>query len=214
MRLLELFSGTGSMGRAFRDLGWEVVSLDIMPGQHTIRADIRDWDYSIFPVGHFDAIHASPPCTEYSIARTCAKTPRNLELADSLVQKTLDIIDYFKPKAFFIENPFTGMLKRRPLMQHMEPYLRRVTYCRYGMLYRKETAIWTNLGDYWQPRPLCTRANPCPQVVDFWHPASAQQRERLNQPRFKKEELYVIPAALCKEIAEATEAFCHPSSSP
>ncbi len=116
------------MGRAFRDLGWEVVSLDITPGQHTIRADILDWNYSIFPVGHFDAIHASPPCTEYSIARTCAKTPRNLELADSLVQRTLDIIDYFKPKAFFIENPFTGMLKKRPLMQHMEPYLRRVTY--------------------------------------------------------------------------------------
>jgi site-specific DNA-cytosine methylase len=207
MRLLELFSGTGSMGRAFRDLGWEVVSLDIMPGQHTIRADIRDWDYSIFPVGHFDAIHASPPCTEYSIARTCAKTPRNLELADSLVQRTLDIIDYFKPKVFMIENPYTGMLRKRPLMQHLEPFLRRVTYCRYGLPYRKETAIWTNLGDLWQPRPLCTRSNPCPQVLDFWRPASAQNRDRFTQNRFKREELYVIPAALCDELALATEAF-------
>ena len=93
-------------------------------------------------------------------------------------------------------------------MLPMEQYLRRVTYCRYGLPYKKETAIWTNLGEYWQPRPLCTRANPCPQVIDFRHPASAQQRERLSQPCFKKEELYIIPADLCRELAAATEAFC------
>ena len=195
------------MGRAFRDLGWEVVSLDIMPGRLTIRADILDWDYTVFPVGYFDAIHASPPCTQYSIARTCAKTPRNLEYADSLVQKALDIIDYFKPKTFMVENPYTGMLRKRPCMQHMEPYLRRVTYCRYGMQYRKETAFWTNLGEFWQPRPLCTRANPCPQVIDFWHARSAQARDRFSQKRFTKEELYVIPAALCDELAEAVVRF-------
>ena len=137
----------------------------------------------------------------------CQET-EGLEYADSLVQKSLDIIDYFKPKAFIVEDPYTGMLKKRPLMLPMEQYLRRVTYCRYGLPYKKETAIWTNLGEYWQPRPLCTRANPCPQVIDFWHPASAQQRERLSQPRFKKEELYIIPADLCRELAAATEAFC------
>ena len=202
------------MGRAFRDLGWEVVSLDIMPGRHTIRADILEWGYTtVFPRGHFDCIHASPPCTQYSIARTCAKTPRNLEYADSLVQKTLDILDYFQPKVFFIENPFTGMLKKRPCMQRLAPYLRRVTYCRYGTQYKKEAAFWTNLGKYWEPRPLCTRANPCPQVVDFWHPASAQNRNRFSQQRFKKEELYVIPAALCSELAAATVRFIEAAQS-
>ena len=112
MRLLELFSGTGSVGRAFRDIGWEVVALDIVPGTHAIRTDILEWNYKDdFPVGHFDCIHASPPCQQYSIATTCAKTPRNLEHADSLVQRTLDIIDYFMPKVFILENPITGMLK-------------------------------------------------------------------------------------------------------
>ena len=128
------------------------------------------------------------------------------------MQLALDIIDYFKPKVFMIENPYTGMLKKRPLMQHMKRYLRRVTYSRYGLPYRKETAIWTNLGECWQPRPLCTRANPCPQVVDFWHPQSAQNRDRFTQNRFKREELYVIPAALCDELAQATRAFIQAAS--
>ena len=92
MRLLELFSGTGSVGRAFSDRGWEVISLDILPGA-TINSNILDWDYTVFPPGHFDFVWASPPCTEYSIARTRAKRPRDFDGADAVVRKTLEIIE-------------------------------------------------------------------------------------------------------------------------
>ena len=82
MRLLELFSGTGSVGRAFAAAGWSVVSLDSdEKTPATIRVDILDWDFLSYQPGYFDASWASPPCTEYSIARTAAKTPRNLDLA-------------------------------------------------------------------------------------------------------------------------------------
>ena len=77
LRLLELFSGTGSVGRAFRERGWDVLSLDIAPGRHQIRMDIMDWDYKAYDKGEFACIHASPPCTEHSRARTTAK---NLEI--------------------------------------------------------------------------------------------------------------------------------------
>ena len=50
MRLLELFSGTGSVGRAFEALGWEVTSLDL-EGEPTIKCDILDWDHTAFPPG-------------------------------------------------------------------------------------------------------------------------------------------------------------------
>ena len=46
-RLLELFCGTKSVGRAFEAAGWEVVSLDIVSKfEPTILRDIRSWDYT------------------------------------------------------------------------------------------------------------------------------------------------------------------------
>ena len=42
-RCLELFSGTGSIGAAFKEIGWDVVSLDIGPKFiPIIVADIMD----------------------------------------------------------------------------------------------------------------------------------------------------------------------------
>ena len=55
MKLLELFSVTGSIGRAFEALGWEVTSLDL-EGEPTIKCDILDWDHTKFPPGHFQVV--------------------------------------------------------------------------------------------------------------------------------------------------------------
>ena len=87
-----------------------------------IHENILTWDHTAFDVSEFDAIWASPCCTQYSCARTSAKTPRNLELADSLVKRSLEIIAYFRPQTWFIENPATGMLKDRPFMAGI-PYV-------------------------------------------------------------------------------------------
>ena len=75
-RLLELFCGTKSVGRAFEAAGWEVVSLDIvLKFEPRILCDIRSWDYTTFP-GHFNMVWASPVCTEYSRALTTSRAPR------------------------------------------------------------------------------------------------------------------------------------------
>ena len=95
-RLLELFSGTGSVGAAFKEIGWDVVSLDIDPKfTPTIAADVMDWDHTTYPPGHFDVVWASVPCTEYSCAKTIGV--RKLDLADSIVERTLKIIEYCAP---------------------------------------------------------------------------------------------------------------------
>ena len=69
MRVLELFSGTGSVGNVCKALGMDVVLFDRdMPAD--IRSDIMDWDYTTYKPNGVDVVWASPPCTEYSIAQT------------------------------------------------------------------------------------------------------------------------------------------------
>ena len=192
--LLELFSGTGSVGRAFQAAGWEVTSLDILPGA-TIQSDILDWDYKKYPPGYFDFVWASPPCTEYSIARTRAKRPRDFASADAVVSRTLDIIEYLRPHLWLIENPQTGHLKHSEIMREI-PW-RDVTYCRYGFPYKKQTRLWG-----WFPfelRPICRKHDPCDLVVDGRHPDTAQRGS--HGTRRTLEELYSLPPELCDEIA-------------
>ena len=203
MRILELFSGTGSVGSVYEFMGWEVVSLDIDPkAAATIHADIRTWDFTVFPRGHFDVVWASPVCTHYSRARTRARTPRDFVWADSLVQRALEIIDYFKPRFWFLENPQTGLLKTRPFMLEL-PYTD-VDYCCYSDWgYKKRTRIWNNSG---YQGSLCLGAGRCPSMLGRRHLTSAQQGSRVvggasDGLRNGQRELYRIPENLCLSMA-------------
>ncbi len=149
--LLELFSGTGSIGRAFRQKGWDVFAVDLNPtAEADLHIDILDLTPAMLPP-QIDCIWASPPCTHDSRARTKAKTPRDLIGSDKLVQQVLDLVAHYGVP-YFIENPHSGLLKDREVVQGIPMQV--VDYCRYGAAYRKRTAIWTNTA--WQPaRPLC-----------------------------------------------------------
>ncbi len=110
--LVELFSGTGSIGRAFRQKGWDVFAVDLNPkAAADLHIDVLELTPAMLPA-HIDAIWASPPCTHYSRARTKAKTPRDLIGSDKLVQKVLNLVAHYGV-AFFMENPHSGLLKGR-----------------------------------------------------------------------------------------------------
>ena len=109
MKLLELFSGTGSVGSVAKNMGWTVVSLDLKGAD--INCDILQWKYKTYPVKYFDFVWASPPCIEYSIAKTVGT--RKIDEANAIVLKTLEIINYFNPRVFIIENPQSGLLKKQ-----------------------------------------------------------------------------------------------------
>ena len=164
-----------------------------------IKTNIMDWDYKTFPTGFFDVIWASPPCTEYSIAKTIGI--RDIEGSNKVVQRTLDIISYFQPKYWIMENPQTGYLKNQPFMLDL-PF-KDVDYCSYGMPYRKRTRLWNNIFD-WTPRPLCKK--------DCWAMDDDKKRHKMIAQRgatktyttsnFKQSELYRVPEELIKEIFE------------
>ena len=108
--LLELFSGTGSIGKAFRTKGFDVVSVDIDPkAQSTICRDILEFSVEELDGRTVDIIWASPPCTCYSRARG-GTTADELAASDALVRKTLRIARELGGCALFVENPWAGKL--------------------------------------------------------------------------------------------------------
>ena len=68
MRVLELFSGTQSVGKVGRALGYEVISLDLTDA--TICCDIMEWDYKTFSVGYFDIIYLGESIARCEISRS------------------------------------------------------------------------------------------------------------------------------------------------
>jgi site-specific DNA-cytosine methylase len=203
MRVLELFKGGGSISTycsQFPDK-YEVLSLDI-EGKYNanITADILNWDYKQYPVGHFDIVWASPPCTEYSVLLyALPNRHRNLELADTIVERVLEIIDYFQPSVWFIENPQTGLLKTRPFMKDLPFY--DVSYCKYGYDYRKNTRIWTNLTGF---NALKCKKD-CGKMIGKRHTKNLGRSEFKNMVS-KLELRYSIPQPLIAELFECAPA--------
>ncbi|KAK3241898.1 hypothetical protein CYMTET_48379 [Cymbomonas tetramitiformis] len=133
VRILVLFSGTGSVEKEFARCfpASRSVTLDADPlWRPTHVTAIESWDYWRYPPGYFDVVWASPPCTQYSQARTTGGPP-DFVTADACVQRTLDIIEYLRPQHWFVENPmgrYPDALRFRPVMSHLPAPLT-CTYC-------------------------------------------------------------------------------------
>lgn len=202
-RILELCCGTKSASRAIRRM-WsaaKIVTLDADPSHSpTILTDVCEWNYKddVFPRGYFDIIWASPPCTEYSLAKTTGV--RDLTGADRIVLSVRRIIDYFSPTAWFIENPH-ALLHLRTIMGDIDHLRTTCTYCQYGTPYKKETDIWTNV-------PVSLRhcnVTPCAHFRAYGHHARTAQAGPTNvgTPGTPRAEAYKIPQPLMKHLMQA-----------
>jgi len=126
---------------------------------------------------------------------------RKIEEANAVVLKTLEIIKYFDPVFYMIENPQSGLLKDRPFMQSL-PF-RDIDYCKYGMPYRKRTRLWNNVY-CWEPQPLCN--HDCPASKGKKHKEVAQRGPKAGdteRSRFGQSQLYKVPSDLTDEILQS-----------
>ena len=143
MEILELFSGYASWSEPFKN-GNKVLTLDIdCKFKPVICEDILTWNYMESGIKP-DVIFASPDCTYFSNARAPWGYPADmLEWTRKLWIKTFEIIDYFKPEYYLIENP-VGKARK------YFPGSRRIDYCMYGYFMngkyiKKPTDLWTNI---------------------------------------------------------------------
>ena len=216
MKVLELFAGTRSIGKAFEAKGHEVYSIE----WNKDFADI-DWYEDIGKItaqdilqrfGQPDVIWASPDCTTFSVAaisRHRRKNPINGNLdpiseyavfCDEVDQHVLQLIEQLHPTYWFIENPRGGM-RKMIWMQDLPRYT--VTYCKYetdkpvNERRMKTTDIWTNHPNP-KFRPPCKNGDPCYEPA----PRGSQTgTQRLKNAIDKAK----IPEALCNHIVEICE---------
>ena len=206
MNLLELFAGTKSVGKEAIKLGFNVFSSDFLPEFNTdYCVDILNFDVTKVPFKP-DVIWSSPPCQSFSVSCIgrnwnydgIIHTPKNesTKLGIRLVEKTIEIINYFKPKYWFIENPM-GILRKLNLIEKIPDFIERhlVSYCQYGDRRKKPTDIWTN-NKSWVSKPSCKNGAPC-------HEAAPRGSRTGTQGLKDAKERAVIPPMLCKEILES-----------
>ena len=195
--MLELFKGTGSVGKV-GEKDFNIVSLDSNEKSNaTITTDILEWDYKkFFEETNFipDFIWASPPCNSYSILAYTRKE-RDIKTAEPLsdratigtniLYQTLDIIEFFQSKnpnlLFVVENP-RGMMRLDKRIKLLKEHL--TLYCLYEDLRMKPTNFFSNFDLNLKSKKECNHTS---------HPKTAY---------LKLEERYMIPPKLIENILD------------
>lgn len=209
MKVLELFAGTRSIGKAFERAGHEVFSIEWDESFSGISwyQDISKITASdiVDRFGEPDVIWASPDCTTYSVAAISHHRRRepngNLRpiseyaaFCDRLNYHVLKLIKDLNPRFWFIENPRGGFRKMK-FVQGLPRYT--VSYCQYGDKRMKPTDIFTN---HPCPRflPICHRGDPC-------HEAAPRGARTGTQGLKGHIERSVIPSKLCEHVVKICE---------
>ena len=121
MKVLELFAGTRSIGKAFEKRGHQVFSVEWNKDFENIDLykDINEVTAQeiIDKFGYPDVIWMSPDCTTFSIAAISHHRRKNIEtdnldpvseyakFCDKVDQHCLELIKQLNPRFWFIENP-------------------------------------------------------------------------------------------------------------
>lgn len=212
MKVLELFAGTRSIGKAFEARGHEVFSVEWDKDFENIDLyeDISKLtaEQVLNSFGKPDVIWASPDCTTFSVAaisyhRRLNEITKSLEpvteyakFCDDCDIHVIELIKELNPKYWFIENP-RGAMRKMAWMKDLPRYT--VTYCQYGDTRMKPTDIWTNHPNP-QFKPPCKNGNKC-------HVAAPRGSRTGTQGLKTSKIRSAIPYQLCEHIVDICEEW-------
>jgi hypothetical protein len=133
--ILSLFDYSGAWSSPYRESGYNVVQIDIKLGN-----DILNYDYSLNEVY---GILAAPPCTDFSLSGSRYFKRKDedgtTEKSVKLVKKTIEIIQFYNPKFWVVENPMSRIHKLVPelgkIKYKFHPY-------HHGDPWQKMTWLW------------------------------------------------------------------------
>lgn len=142
--LISLFDLTGNWSRPYKENGYQVIQIDIQNG-----IDILEWDYKTIPKERVLGILAACPCTDFAVsgARWFKEKDKDGRTAASikLVEKTKEIIEYFEPNFWVIENPVGRIQKLNPWIGNKKIMFHPYEFAGYGYeedRYTKKTCLW------------------------------------------------------------------------
>lgn len=165
IKLLELFSGSGTLSKIFESAGHESFKVDIRKRsgvcEPDLKANIIDLGTQYFFNKGFNVVWASIPCTAFSFAAGNKYFEKGSIPKESarhfieLAKHSLQMIKETAPDLYFIENP-RGHLNNQAFMKQFlnetggQCHL--ITLGSYGFPSTKPTHIFTNAK--FVPRPL------------------------------------------------------------
>ena len=149
--IISLFDYSGAWSLPYRRAGYIVIQIDIKLG-----ISIYDFNYRSIEKNKVHGILAAPPCVDFSKAGSCFWKKKDVsgKTAESvkLVLKALEIIYYFNPNFWALENP-PGRLEKlireltlKRLMSY-HPY-------EFGAPYTKKTILYGNFNPFLVQSPV------------------------------------------------------------
>lgn len=168
--IISLFDLTGNWSKPYKDNGFEVIQVDLQLG-----IDILTWNYKQIPKEKVYGILSACPCTDFALSgATHFKRKDNdgtTEKSIKLVKKTMEIIKYFKPKFWVIENPMSRIHKLNPELGEIKFKFNPCDFAGYCKTlkeqnqnrYNKMTWLWGNFN-----KPIPKRLEPLQKESPIW----------------------------------------------
>lgn len=111
--VLSLFDFSGRWSRPYRERDYQVFQADLKLG-----IDVLELNPTDLPFEHVDVLLAAPPCTDFASSGAqywkIKDDDGRTEASMNLVSKTLELVEYYKPRYWAIENPVGRISKLFP----------------------------------------------------------------------------------------------------